>query len=344
MNVCTQRGKAFSTLCYWCGAAAAAILLVAAVGPVTARADDGSPSRSAACAQSPDPTPTNGTVTREVQSLVPVNTPAGTVAQLSQRTYYVNVPAGLTGPAPLMIANHGANASAQNLEQGTGWDQYAAEHHFIIAYSQSLVNDPVVIPGVAYPGDVWFFDQNSFDVQYLAKVVTDIEAKWCVDTSRVHNSGFSEGAIMAQRMACDASSTFAAIASWEGSDSTLPDPLSVLNPCNPSRPIAVGIFQGSADPYSQPQVGQEDIDIWTTRDNCPGKPILTGYPLFNATPSSSSTDTYGTSQFYAGCSGGITEIWRVMSGVAHTWPPGAAGQDLRDQQWNYLDNYTLPQD
>ncbi|MFI9405183.1 alpha/beta hydrolase family esterase [Nocardia sp. NPDC052316] len=293
-------------------------------------------------------TPTGATITRTISS--PVLTVGGLVVP-GTRTYTVHVPPGLSGDVPLLIANHGFNATAHDMDAGTGWTQYAANHGFIVAYPQSIVEGTTglsipLVPQV-FPGNVWLFNQNSIDVQYLKNVVADIEQTWCIDKTRVYATGHSEGSIMAQRMACDAADIFAAATSWQGADPTLPSANDLLgafgsggfgsvgattvpvSPCTPSRPIAVGIFQGSADLYSNQPVGQENITKWTQRNGCKSTPVATD-------------DAFGTLQTYSSCDAGITEIWRVMSGVPHGWPSGAGVTDLLDRQWNYLTNYTLP--
>lgn len=319
-----QRGNGTAAF-VWLGAAVVSILLalgmVATIEPTIARAE------SSGCTL----TPTNGTVQRTVDS--PILGAGGFVIP-GKRIYNINVPSGLSGEVPLLIANHGLSSNAENLEKGTGWTDYARDHQFIVVYTQSLIKNPIFVPGIGWPGNFWFVNKHSVDVAYLKNVVADVEKLWCVDKTRVYSTGHSNGSILAQRMACDTADIFAAVTSWEGSDPSFSSAdamsSSQVSPCLPSRPIAVGIFQGENDPYSTSPVGRENIKQWTQRNGCP------------TTPTSTTTDIYGTLEQYAPCKAGITEIWRVMFGVAHAWPSGAAARDLLDRQWNYLTTYTLP--
>ncbi|MBF6327928.1 alpha/beta hydrolase family esterase [Nocardia transvalensis] len=329
--------------------------VTAAVGP-TAQAKDLS------CTLAP----TNGPVTHTIKSPFPLEN--GGVIDV-ERTYLLTVPPGLKKSAPLLVLNHGANASAENIQQNTGWDQFAAQHGFITAYTQTLVRTdrplPVIgvpLPQIIYPGNVWFFNEGSFDVAYLKNVVADIKNSYCVDAGRVYNWGFSEGAIMAQRMACDASDVFAAVSSWQGSDATAPSASSLdaalrlglgpvlgltelteyiyrkpvpASPCRPKLPIAVGIYQGTADLYSQEPVGRQNVEQWNIRNGCP-------------TASTKSQTNVGFWSFineYGPCSKDprITEVWQSMTGEPHGWPSDPQkAEDLRNTQWTYLSRYTRP--
>ncbi|RDI67696.1 poly(3-hydroxybutyrate) depolymerase [Nocardia pseudobrasiliensis] len=307
--------------------------------------------------------PTNGPVEHTIKSPFPLE--HGGLIDVD-RTYILYVPPGLTGSAPLMVLNHGANATAENIEQNTGWDQYATDHHFIVAYSRTLVRTdqlPIIGPvigSIIYPGNVWFFNQDSFDVAYLKNVVADIKSSYCVDAKRVYNWGFSEGAIMANRMACDAPDVFAAAVSWEGSDATVPSASSLdaalklglgpvlgltpltewiyhlnvpVSPCNPSRPIAVGVYQGDQDLFSQQPVGRQNVYQWNLRNGCPTDPSTT----------QTNVGYWSAIYQYSPCAAGITEVWQTMAGEPHGWPSDPAkAAALRDAQWNYLSSYILP--
>ncbi|MGY4098750.1 alpha/beta hydrolase family esterase [Nocardia sp. R16R-3T] len=262
--------------------------------------------------------PTNGTIVRAI----------GT------RIYRLNVPVGLTGTSvPLLVAEHGNASNAKDFEQVSGWTPYAATHGFIVAYPQGNANNQVLNPGNGLVGNDWEFQQDSIDVTFLRQVVADIEATWCIDTTRVYSSGWSDGGLMSQRLACDASDVFADVTSWEGADPTLPNPTlrypSTGSPCNPARPISVGIFGGQIDPISDPVVDQANSAAWVYRDGCPAAPAV-------------SSDSYGTSNDFRPCRNGTVVQNRIENGQTHVWPTGAIGQDLRDRLWGFMTAATLP--
>lgn len=248
----------------------------------------------------------------------------GTVTRfIGNRKYALNVPPGLKGSAPLMISLHGTGDTAAGMEAETGWSSYAATHHFIVAYPQ----------GIAL-AKTWHFEQGSIDVAFLTGLVRDVESTWCVDARRVYAEGWSNGGIMAQRLACDAADVFAAVAGWESSDAIDPNPatFSLGTPCVPGRPISVGIFQGRLDPISSPIVGAINVLSWIRRDSCPRKSVK----------STMSTDTFGAFTLLGPCADATGLVWRLEFNTAHEWPTGPIGEDLRGQIWNFLSSYSLP--
>jgi polyhydroxybutyrate depolymerase len=284
--------------------ACAAVVASTMLGVVAVAASTAAPASAAGCTLAT----TNGTITRTI------------VTSSGVRTYLLHVPSGLTGSSvPLLLSDHGGGAFAAYQQSVTQWSPYADSHNFIVAYPQAIA-------------DYWDYSQGSYDVSYLKQVVSDIKGTWCIDPHRVFSDGWSNGALMSQRMACDTPNLFASAVSWAGADPTIPnfDANGVTgSPCTPSRPVAVGIFQGANDPISSPSIGQQNTNDWVGRDGCPAMPI-------------SSSDNYGTLLQYQPCNSGVAVWWRVMSNQQHTWPTGTAGQDLRDHMWSFLNNYPLP--
>jgi len=74
-------------------------------------------------------------------------------------------------------------------------------------------------------------DEQVDDVGFLRAVLADVKRRIRVDASRVYVVGMSNGAMMAYRMACEASDEIRAIMAVAGTDNT--------NVCRPSRPVAV---------------------------------------------------------------------------------------------------------
>lgn len=277
------------------GLATAATL--AAIGALTPEIAAASP----ACTLAPTTGPgsVNGTVTRS----------------LGSRLYELYVPAGLTGAqVPLLLSLHGAGSDGYQDEAFTGWSQYAGPHNFIVAY-----------PDAAGPeSGVWDpYTAGSPDVSFLRAVVSDISSNWCIDPHRIYVDGWSNGAVMSQRAACDAADLFAAATSYAGGD---PTAAGTSAPCRPSRAISVGLIVGQED-FTFAGLAQ-DATLWEGLDSC------------SSTPAQES-DQYGTSST-VGCSGG-SQVWtRVVSNTSHNWPSGAQGQDQRDRMWAFFQAHPLP--
>ncbi len=146
---------------------------------------------------------------------------------------------------------------------------------------------------------------------FLTQLVGVLEQRYCVDSNRVYATGFSGGARTASQLACDSSSTFAAVAPVSG--------LRHPTPCPATRPVPVIAFHGTADPvdpynghgqaywtYSVPQAAQD----WGHQNRCSAK-ASTSSPVAGATLTE-----------YTGCAGGASvELYSII-GEGHEWPGG----------------------
>jgi len=229
------------------------------------------------------------------------------------RSYVLHVPAGLTGTqVPLLVTLHGFSNDGEMHAQQTGWRPYADGHNFIVAF-----------PNGNYRS--WNFSQyGTADITFLRNVVADISGTWCVDPHRVHISGHSNGAFMAQRVACDAPDLFASATEYAGGP---PDAFNY--PCNPSRGIAVALFHGDADFVVPEAWGAQARDGWVSRLTC------------NPAPSSEATAD-GQLLRYTGCRDGVEVLWRTYPNQSHLWPTGARQQDILDRMWAFFNAHPLP--
>lgn len=238
---------------------------------------------------------------------------AGTVArQLGDRTYDLNVPPGLSGPAvPLVLSLHGYGEPLGQHERETGWPAFAAAHGFIVAFPQGVERR-------------WAFAAGSPDVAWLRDVVADISAGWCVDPRRVYAEGYSNGAMMVERLACDLPDVFAAVAAYGGASPAGPG-----GGCAPSRPVAVGIFQSLLDPISSYPIGVANREEWIARNGCPS-------------PGSSESGVLLEAIRYAPCRSGVEVVWRVYGAQSHNWPTGPDQQDIAARMWALFERNPLP--
>lgn len=276
----------------WSSLLALTSLLVVAAPTGTASAEAATPG----CTLNP----TGGTVTRTV---------AG-------RSYTLRVPAGLTGAeVPLLLSLHGFGANSSVQESNTGWSTFAGAKNFIVAYPQ----------GSGGPGSgAWDPYTSTADVTFLRQVADDVAATWCVNPKRIHVDGWSNGAVMSQRAACDAADKFASVTSYGGGTPTAAK--FAPRPCSPSRPISVGLFVGQFD-FTFAGLSQ-NVGEWR------------GYDACGATPSKS-TDAYGTTDTY-GCANGTQLVARVVKNTSHNWPFGAQAEDQRNRMWAFFQAHPLP--
>jgi polyhydroxybutyrate depolymerase len=266
-----------------------------------------------------------------------------TTVMIGSRQYQLDVPPGLTGTSvPLLISLHGAGSNGtEDDDFGPDWSSVASADNFILAYPDAEFPDQSSLPGLSnlpyLDGGVWDpYTVGSTDVPFILSVVSNIESKYCINTSRVYVDGWSNGAVMSQRMACAAANVFAAADSYAGGDPTIEatydsEVAPYLGqfagaPCTPSRPISVAMIVGQED-FTYPALS-ENATLWEGVDGCGSTPVA-------------ETDTYGSQDTYS-CADGTQVMTRVVDFTSHNWPLGAAGDDQRARIWSFFMANPLP--
>jgi len=235
------------------------------------------------------------------------------------REVIVHVPAHYTGKAqvPLVLNLHGSESTAQGQELFSGMDATSDADGFIVAYPQALIpagsGYDWNIPGVPLLGGQNPPANAANDVTFLTGLVRSLEARYCVNTSRVYATGMSGGGRMASQLACDASQTFAAVAPVAG--------LRFPGPRPAARPVPVIAFHGTADAvdpfagdgqpywtYSVPVAAER----WAVKDGCQA-----------AAPRTVRGNGYILTEYQACTSGAAVELYAV-AGEGHEWPGGPA--------------------
>jgi polyhydroxybutyrate depolymerase len=229
---------------------------------------------------------------------------------LGSRVYQLHVPQNLSGTqVPLLIGLHGAGGNGYVIEHHSGWSQFADANNFIVAYPDA--------PG--YPAGNWDpYTLGSPDVAFVLDVVADIVGHWCIDPHLMYVEGWSSGAIMSQRVACDAADVFAAATSFVGLSPTAPGSSA---PCQPARPISVGLIVGQLDPATSGSLTNNAAE-WERYGSCLPSPTH-------------ESDGYGYSNTYS-CAAGTQVMTRVVSNTAHYYPEGAQGEDQRIRVWSFF--------
>lgn len=156
------------------------------------------------------------------------------------RRYVVVIPDGITGPAPAVIALHGAAQTPESFRAYFGLDAAAARHGFVAVYPEGegrVWNDgrpaAMRLKMMLRPGD---------DVAFLVALARRLAADGIADPSRIYLTGISNGGFMVQRMACEYSELFAA---YSAIMSTAP--ANYKEECRPSKPVAIQFIHGTAD-------------------------------------------------------------------------------------------------
>jgi len=133
------------------------------------------------------------------------------------RNYMVYEPAAAAGKKlPLMVVLHGGLGNSRSIERSTGMNRVADREGFIVAYP-----DGTEIARSGMKGDRRTWNAGSCcglaarqgvnDVAFIGKIIEDISSRYNADRRRVYVAGFSNGGMMAYRLACEIPGKIAAI-------------------------------------------------------------------------------------------------------------------------------------
>lgn len=168
-----------------------------------------------------------------------------------ERSYVLHVPpnAGASDSLPLVIVMHGAGGNPRAIAVQTGFSELADARGFAVVYPagtrsrwQALLTP---IRGRHFTwnaGDCcsWAQKNQIDDVAFIRALIEEVARAHPIDRARVYAAGLSNGGMMAYRLACEASDSFAAIGVVAGA--------LVTHDCSPSRPVAVIHLHAARDP------------------------------------------------------------------------------------------------
>ncbi|HVO00791.1 MAG TPA: PHB depolymerase family esterase [Candidatus Cybelea sp.] len=244
-----------------------------------------------------------------------------------QRSYILHLPANVPSgaPLPLVIVLHGGAGAGAIVEKQTGFDAEADKRGFVVAYPDGSDRERPLLNALGKPGFLtwnagtccgYAMEQGVDDVGFIRAVVADIARAVPIDLRRVYIAGHSNGAMMAYRMACEASDLVAAVGIVSG--------VVVAPKCEPTDPVSVIHIHGTADEnvpidggVGAKSISRTDyppvalsIAFWVARDDCPSSP-QTGTPAPGVT-----LDDYGP------CLQGTEVAYYQIAGGPHSWPGG----------------------
>ncbi len=246
-----------------------------------------------------------------------------------ERTYLLRVPIkyDASKPVPLLLVLHGGGGNAMNTKKLTkyGFDKLSESENFILVY-------PEGVEGSWNDGrgskEIYAQKENIDDIGFIDKLTDELMKEFNIDKKQVYATGPSNGGIMSNRIACELSYKFTAIAPVIA---TLAKNL--LIECKPEFPVSVISFNGTDDPLVPFQGGdvgfegneprgkvlgaKENIEFWAKKNGCNLKPKIKNMP--DNAPNDGTTvkkHDYGTGK------DGAKTIMYVIEGGGHTWPNG----------------------
>lgn len=253
------------------------------------------------------------------------------------RSYFVHLPAGYHGhsPLPLVLVLHGATESPEGIEQLSGMSAEADKEQFIAVYPRGTGRLPTWNVGNCCG---YALQNRVDDVAFLRSLIGKLGQDYSIDPKRIFAAGISNGAMMSYRLACELSDKIAAVAPVEGAQNV---------PCQPSNPVSLIIFHGTADylvPYnggSTPfQIGPKRFDtsvadalaFWVKRNGCVDTPAHDETAAFRAMK-------------YSDCTSGRAVQLYAIQGGHHMWPGAALSGNTvpaTDLIWSFFAQHPKP--
>ena len=166
------------------------------------------------------------------------------------RNFLLYLPGNYSGEAiPLVFSFHGSGGIPQNQVATTGFDTLADRHGFAVVFPAGIFTNSVT--SRSWNANI---DVGVDDVQFVRDMIEDVAGKVNIDRSRIYTSGFSGGARMSSRLACELSDVLAAAAPVAG--------LQYPDGCPPVRAVPIISFHAVDDGVNQYAVGENSRPYW----------------------------------------------------------------------------------
>lgn len=277
------------------------------------------------------------------------------------RSYLLHVPPQATAgrALPLVMVFHGGGSNAEVIRGYTRFDRSADRDGYIAVYpngSSGIGNNFLTWNAGNCCGPAATLKVD--DVGYALEVLDDVAARLPVDRARVYATGLSNGAMMAYRLAAEASPRIAAVAGVAGT--------MALERFAPTRPMPVlhihsvndhiARFDGGFGPpgvQAETRVHHMSVEAllkrWLDHNQCAARPSavepLAGKP---GTPDASHSVIR---RVHSACSEGTSVVLLQLSGPGHVWPggtrdyltpilgTGTAVIDANSEIWRFFSRY-----
>ncbi len=180
-----------------------------------------------------------------------------------QRSYTLVVPDSYqaTTAYPIVFGLHGNGGNGAGIRAQLDLER-VAQGKAIFVYPDAIGGGWDLDNAAGKNGDVGLFDG----------ILAVVQSSFCVDLQRVFIAGFSNGAYMANQLACRRGSRVRAVATFAGggpyeNHGSYDESGHLV--C-PEKSVASLVVHGLADSAVAPSEGQKSIDHWTFANRCSG--------------------------------------------------------------------------
>ena len=259
-----------------------------------------------------------------------------------RRTYQLHVPDNLdlSKPVPLVISLHGFAEWPAHQMQISGWNDLADEQGFLVVYPSGTGFPKRWKAGGQPDGavDKWQ------DVTFISDLIDELQKKYNIDRVRIYANGLSNGGGMAYLLGCRLSERIAAVGSVAGAF------VFPLEECQPSRPVPMIAFHGTADPIVPYQGGPSQDFIFPSMPQwMADRAQMNGC---NAAPTQLPASGEVSGVRYSGCRQEADVVFYSIQGGGHSWPGGEplpewiVGHTTKDIQatrtmWEFFQQFSM---
>ena len=240
------------------------------------------------------------------------------------RDYDLHIPKGAKAgvAVPLVLDLHGFTSDKFQQRLISGFLGESDAHGFVVAYPNGYGPQRSWDAGPFCCGQA---SAEKLDDVGLAKaIVQQIASKVCIDPKRVYATGISNGGMFSHRLACEAFSTFAAVAPVAGRIDLFP-----ITSCAPGRPVSVIAFHGDHDELVPYQEAQNANAQWLKINGCTDPGTVT----FTKGKASCTT--------WSACKAG-TQVSFCTLDAGHITYWNADNVAISTLGWQFLSKFTLP--
>jgi poly(hydroxyalkanoate) depolymerase family esterase len=252
-------------------------------------------------------------------------------AVAGSRRFKLYVPTGYQGqqPLPLIVMLHGCTQSPDDFAAGTGMNELAEAHTFLVAYPEQ--------PKSANPNKCWnWFNEGDQGRDYgepllIAELTRQIARDYAVDRESIYVAGMSGGAAAAI-MAATYPDLYAAVGIHSGlaygAARDIRSAFSAMRQGAPAahrlvrneRIVPTIVFHGDRDTTVSPVNGDQ------VSEQASGEPGVRTRVSRGTTPTGIA---FTRTTRYDGKDRSIGEQW-VLQGIGHAWSGGSAKESFTD--------------
>lgn len=247
-----------------------------------------------------------------------------------QRSWRLFLPA-LTqtdAPLPLVFNFHGTGSTPEQIATLTQIESLAARENFIVVTPQAEFSYE---PGERKTWNVEQLESPYDDVAFIRALITHLSSQYPIDSTRIYATGFSGGARMSSRLACDMADTFAAIAPIAG--------VRFADNCKPARTVPVITYHGRKDPVNHYVHQADSPRYWHTGVES----AINGWVSHNQCQSvqEKSLPQGITQLVWSACKDNVEVVFYRSEEGGHTWPGSPQAELLAKYGLGKTDNIPM---